>query len=181
MFPYCDRVKKLTFINDNFVNSYDLKKYGDARFGMQIDAKEIEFINTKVDIEYPATINIKAETTRLENSALNANEVYVDSKSIEFINSSINAQNGVMIENDNCDLVSDIQAPVVFYNGVDLVNKKQKTYKVDEEATLKEARQKLVEKLRNLNNYCQQLNDSRIQSVINKFNSQTVVKTLKRR
>ena len=28
---------------------------------MQIDAKEIEFINTKVDAEYPATINIKAE------------------------------------------------------------------------------------------------------------------------
>lgn len=37
---------------------------------MQIDAKEIEFINTKVDAEYPATINIKAERTRIENQNL---------------------------------------------------------------------------------------------------------------
>ena len=41
---------------------------------MQIDAKEIEFINTKVDAEYPATINIKAERTRIEKSELKAKD-----------------------------------------------------------------------------------------------------------
>ncbi len=181
-FLTADRVNKLTFINDNFVNSYDFKKYGDARFGMQIDVKEIEFINTKVDAEYPATINIKAERTRIEKSELKANEVYVDSQSIDFADSSVIAQNGVMIVNANCDFVGKVQAPIVFYNGTDLANNTSDTHMVTEdEATLKEARQNLIEKLRNLSNYCQQLNNNRVQCIQDKFNSQTIVKTLKQR
>ena len=50
-----------------------------------------------------------------------------------------------------------------------------------DEATLKEARQNLIEKLRNLSNYCQQLNNNRVQCIQDKFNSQTIVKTLKQR
>lgn len=175
-------VKKLTFINDNFVNGYDLKKYGDAHFGMRIDANEVEFINTKVDAEYPATINIKAERTRIEKSELKANEVYVDSQSIYFADSSVIAQNGVMFENANCDFSGNIQAPIVFYNGTDLANNTRKTHSInEEESTLKEARKNLIKKLRNLCNYCQQLNDNKIQDIKDKFNDQTVVKILKQR
>ena len=176
-----DRVEKITFINDNFVNSYDLKKYSNACFGMQIDAKEIEFINTKVDEEYPATINIKAEKTRIENSELKANEVYIDSQSIDFVDSSVTALSGVMIENANCDFVGNVQAPIVFYNGIDLGNNLNENQKVSkEEARLKEAREKLVEKLINLSNYCQQLNNNRVQCIEDKFNGQTIAKTLKK-
>ena len=175
-------VKKLTFINDNFVNSYDLKKYGDAHFGMQIDAKEVEFINTKVDAEYPATINIKAEKTRIEKSEFKANEIYVDSQSIDFADSSLVAQNGVMIENINCDFSGNVQAPIIFYNGTDLANTTSETQIVNEdEATLKEARKKLIKKLGNLSNYCQQLNDNRLQCIKDKFNDQAIVKILKQR
>lgn len=181
-FLTADRVNKLTFINDNFVNSYDLKQYGDAHFGMRIDAKLVEFINTMVDAEYPATLKIKAEKTRIENSELKANEIYVDSLSIEFIDSSMIAQNGAIIENTNCDFVGNIQAPIVFYNGTDLANKNQEAHKVDEtEVTLKEERKKLIEKFRDLSNYCQQLNDNKVQVIKDKFNNQTVVKTLKQR
>lgn len=138
--------------------------------------------NTKVDAEYPATINIKAERTRIEKSELKANEVYVDSQSIDFADSSVIAQNGVMIVNANCDFVGKVQAPIVFYNGTDLANNTSDTHMVTEdEATLKEARQNLIEKLRNLSNYCQQLNNNRVQCIQDKFNSQTIVKTLKQR
>lgn len=51
----------------------------------------------------------------------------------------------------------------------------------EDEATLKEARQNLIEKLRNLSNYCQQLNNNRVQCIQDNFNSQTIVKTLKQR
>lgn len=90
---------EITFVNDNFFNSYDLKMYGDQHFGMQIDAKEVEFINTKVEAEYPATINITAESTRIEKSELKAHEVYIDSQNIDFVDSSLVAQNGAIIEN----------------------------------------------------------------------------------
>lgn len=183
-FLTADRVSKLTFINDNFVNSLDLKYYSYfvPRFGMQIDAKEIEFINTKVDAEYNATINIKAERTKIENSELKANEVYVDSQSINVKDSSIIAQSGVMIENANRDFVGNVQAPIVFYNGIDLANSVRNTHKVNEdEVTLKEARIKLIEKLRNLSDYCQQLNDNRVQGIQDKLDNQTIVKVLKQR
>lgn len=87
-----------------------------------------------------------------------------------------------MIVNANCDFVGNVQAPIEFYNGTDLANNTSDTHMVTEdEATLKEARQNLIEKLRNLSNYCQQLNNNRVQCIQDKFNSQTIVKTLKQR
>lgn len=173
-------VKKLTFINDNFVNA--LKRHADAQFGMQIDANEVEFINTKVDAEYPATINIKAKRTKIEKSELKSNEVYIDSQSICFADSLLVAQNGVMIENINCDFSGNVQAPIIFYNGTDLANTTNETQIVNEdEAALKEARKKLIEKLGNLSKYCQQLNDNRLQCIKDKFNDQAIVKILKQR
>lgn len=87
-----------------------------------------------------------------------------------------------MIVNANCDFVGNVQAPIEFYNGTDLANNTSDTHMVTEgEATLKEARQNLIEKLRNLRNNCQQLNNNRVQCIQDKFNSQTIVKTLKQR
>lgn len=181
-FLTADRINKLTFINDNFVNSYHLKIYGDAYFGMQIDAKLVEFINTKVDAEYPATVRIKAEKTRIENSLLNANEIYVDSESIEFTDSSIDAENGVMIENKNCDFIGDIDAPIIFYNGALLANKNNESIKVDEEEKkLKLLRILLVQKLQILNNYCKEQNNKKITSIEEQLGKQSVSKILARK
>lgn len=181
-FLTADRVEKITFVNDNFFNSYDLKMYGDQHFGMQIDAKEVEFINTKVEAEYPATINITAESTRIEKSELKAHEVYIDSQNIDFVDSSLVAQNGAIIENANHDFSGNIQSPIIFYNGIDIANTTSKTQKVNkDEAILKESREELIEKLRNLSNYCQQLNDKKLQCIKDKFNDQAIVKILKQR
>lgn len=179
-FLTADSVNRLTFINDNFFNSCDL--YNPTRFGMHIDAKLVEFINTNVETEYPATVNIKAEKTRVENSSFNANEIYVDSESIEFTDSSIYAENGVMIENKNCDFIGDIDAPIIFYNGVDMVNKNNESFKVDEkEKKLKSLRILLIQKLQSLNNYCKEQNNKKITSIEEQLEKRSVGKMLIRK
>lgn len=180
-------VKKLTFINDNVFNKYDLKKYATdfaPIFGMNINGELVEFINSNIDLcdEHPATMRVKAQKMHIKNSVINAKEIYIDSQSIECTDSSISAQSGAMIENANCDFNSNIQAPILFYNGTDLASKNKESHIVNqEEVLLNEARKKLIDKLRNLSNYCQQLNDNKTQEIKDKFNNQTIVKTLKQR
>lgn len=174
-------VKKINFINDNFVNSYKLKQYGNARFGMKINAEEVNFINTKTDVVAPATINIKAEKTKIENSTIKADEIYLDSQSINSKESSIISPNGVIIENADWDFKGHIQSSIVFYNGTDLANNIKDIHEISkEEINLKESRKKLIAKLRNLSNYCQQINDNKIRSIKDNLNHQPISKTLKK-
>ena len=113
----------------------------------------------------------------MRKSEINSPEIYIDSQSFEFEDSKLTAQNGVIIVNDNCDFSGNIQSPVVFYNGTDL-----STHNVNnDETTLKEARKKLVDELRNLSDYCQQLNSDKIQTIKDEFNDQTISKTLKQK
>ena len=178
-----DRIKKITFINEQFINSYELKRYGNpTQFGMKIDSQIVEFINSKIDAEYPATIKIKSKETKIENSVLSANEIYVDSESIEFTDSSITAQNGVMIENANCDFIGNIDAPIVFYNGADLASKNNKSNKVaQEEKKLKTLRLLLVGKLQIINNSCKEKNDKKIRSMQENLDKQPIGKILIRK
>ncbi|MBQ4263561.1 MAG: hypothetical protein IJB83_04920 [Bacilli bacterium] len=179
-FLTADRISRITFVNDNFSNS-DVGHHP-TKFGMKIDAKLVEFINTNVNAEHPGTINIKAERTRIENSEIKSNEIYFDSQNIDFTDSSIIAQNGVIIENANCDFVGNVQAPIIYYNGTDLADNTQETHNVNKyEATLKETRKNLIDKLKSLSNYCNQLNDNKLQAIKDKLNSQTIVKTLKQK
>ncbi len=76
-------VNKLTFKNDNFTNSCKFKNFADPCFGIKINnANEVNFINTKVDTEYPGTIDIKAKRTKMRKSEINSPEIYIDSQSI---------------------------------------------------------------------------------------------------
>lgn len=176
-----DEVNKLTFIDENFINCYDVNYFGDVIFGMKINSKILEFINTKVRAEYPATIKIRAEKTKTVNSVISANEVYIDSNSIETIDSPIMAKSGVIIENINCDFSGNIESPIIFYNGIDLSCKTEKPRKVDEEvAKLSEARQKFLEKLRGLSIFCQQLSKDKKQTVKKIKDNQQVIKLFKK-
>ena len=147
---------------------------------MKINSEVVEFTNTKVDTGYHGNVEIEAKETILKKSKLNTNEFYIDSKSIKNTDSSLIAKNGAIIENDEWDFVGTIESPVVFYNGIDLGSNVAFSHKVDKEAAkIKEARQKLSEKLRNIRNYCQQLNDDKVKAIKEGLDNQPVSKVLK--
>ena len=174
-------VSKITFKNDKFINNGNLNEYNGLSFGMKIDAKLVEFINAEVAAESTSMIKIKAEKTRIDSSILKANKVFIDSKSIDCTDSSIIAQD-VVIENVKHIFASTKGDSHAFYSERNLtsnINKVSKESK--EELALKEARQELIKKLQSLSNYCQQINDDRLQKDREKYNNQTIVKTLKLR
>lgn len=85
-----------------------------------------------------------------------------------------------MIEETNCDFDGKVESPIVFYNGTLLSNKNGEEVKVDvEEAKLRCVREKLIQELRNIRDYCLLANEEEVQKVRYELNSQTVSKVLK--
>lgn len=180
-FLTANNVKKISFINENFMNSYELKKYGNPLFGMRIDAGVVEFINSEINAEASAAINIEAKKLRIKNSKLQAPEIYIDSQSIEF-DGIMQADDGVMIENANCDFSGMVKSPIIIYNGIDLANKINSTCDITADTvTLAKVRKEFVEKLKIVSDYCQQINARQMQVVQNNLNNRSVLRTLKKK
>ena len=89
------------------------------------NTREIEFIDTRVEANFPTAIN--ADTIRLENSILEGVEFGLSAKSIENKDSTIKATEGVIIENQECNFVGTIESPIIFYNGEDVTNYSSQT------------------------------------------------------
>lgn len=139
-------VNKLSFVNDNFINSEE-KKSKDVKFGILIrNAKKVEFINTRVETDFPTTIN--ADTIRLDNSRLKGTEFDIKATSVTSSESIMIARDGVIIDDQNCDFVGDIKAPIVFYNGTDVTNYRTSITTINsDELAKREARVALIDTL----------------------------------
>lgn len=158
-----DRIKKITFVNDNFINSVEKPN---TNFGMKIKADTIEFINTNIDSKY--SMDITAKKTIITDSKISAKSLYVESPSIACDNSSIYATAEVMIENKNEDFQGKIESPIISYNGVELSAQGTESVQVDDETIqLQQARLQTLQALRSLSNYCQQANNSALQKAQN--------------
>lgn len=122
-------IRKLRFINDNFMNfSFDNNTTG---FGMNLDVESLEIIDTRMKIvndrgvnnSNHGGLNIKADEIKIVNSIIDVDEFYLDAKSM-FIddNSKIKVRVGMIIENSNEDLKTDnIETPYLVYNGVEMI------------------------------------------------------------
>lgn len=165
-------VKKITFINDIFANSYDVSEFTKVNFGMKIDADLVQFINTNIDYDSNLVQEIKAKKTEINNSKLSAAEIYIDSDSIQTTGDClIKAKKGVIIENSNYDFDSNIDSPVIIYNGDDVSLIREKDNINIEASELVQSRQNVVNVLNNLKEYCLMLNNNvSVNETINKGN-----------
>ena len=140
-----------------------------------------KIINSEINAEAPAAINIKAKKLRIKNSKLQSPEIYIDSQSIEF-DGTMQASDGVMIENANYDFSGSVMAPIILYNGIDLANKINSTCNITADVVaLAEARKEFGEKLKIVSDYCQQINARKMQVVQNNLNNRSVLRTLKKK
>jgi len=172
-------VKKLTFINENFVNS-STYVYSKPVFGMKIDAREVEFIDSIVVCQNTGGVKIDAVNTRLENSAFIGEIIIIKSTSIKSNNTSITAKKIASIENSSCDFDGEVKASRVVYNGVLLSTNDNVKINVNEEnSKLIQARRKLVQELRKIRDICSNVNEQKLQIVRDELNSQSVSKVLK--
>ena len=173
------RFDELTIKNDEFVNSYDLKQYGKTKFGINVSADKINIINSNICAESQGQINISVKEIFLVNSTIAGPEVYLDSESIKSSDSILKSDSGIMIDNKNSDFTGDVQAPAVIYNGVDLNAFNEVVSVNEDEVNLKSARYELLQKLRNLKDYCRQINEDKAHVIQEQLNSRPISRVLK--
>lgn len=180
-------IDKLTIINDNFINSYELKNIGDkSELGINIKADEIHIRNSNICAENNGQINIRAKKTIIYESTIAGPEIYIDSDSIIFGKSLLKADNGIIIENKNCDCDIEVgfynnEAPYVVYNGVEMTNDNNESLTVnDSQVELQEKRQMLLQTLENIKNECNKITTNQIEKVTENLKQTPIGKVLKR-
>lgn len=178
-FLTANMVKRITFINENFVNSSKYV-YSKPIFGMKIDAREVEFIDSVVVCQNTGGIKIDAVQTKLENTAFIGDHFFIKSTSIKSSDTVITGKESVTIQNSNCDFDGEVKSKMIVYNGIELSAKSDEKVKVDvEEVKLRCQREKVIQELRRIRDYCLLVNEEKVQKVRDELNSKTVSKVLK--
>lgn len=170
---------ELTIKNDEFVNSDDLKQYGKTKFGINVSADKVNIISSNIFAESQGQINISSKEIFLVNSTIAGPEVYLDSESIKSSDTILKSDNWIMIDNKNGDFTGDVQAPTIVYNGVDLNVSKEVVSVNEDDVNLKRARYELLQKLRNLRDYCKQINEDKAHVIQEQLNSRQIGRVLK--
>lgn len=175
-------IKKLTFINETFVNSSILSEYGYSKpvFGMKIEAGEVEFIDSTIVCQNTGSVMIDAVKTRLENSIFIGDHFFIKSTSIKSSDTVITGKESVTIQNSNCDFDGEVKSKMIVYNGIELSAKSDEKVKVDvDEVKLRCQREKVIQELRRIRDYCLLVNEEKVQKVRDELNGKIVSKVLK--
>lgn len=174
------RIDELTIINDNFINTYDFKKYTTTKFGINIDTDNLNILNSNICAESNGQINIKSKQLFLKNSNISSPETYIDSESILSTNSVVESEKGIIIDNKDCDSNIELKSPYIVYNDVEICNDKWEEIVLDhEDIKLREKRLLLLKTLAKIRNKCLNINSIKIQKVTDNFNQECISKTLK--
>ena len=188
-------IKNLRIINDNFIN-LDVEHHP-AMFGMNLKIDNLEIINSNIKVdnslirdskEYIPNrggLNITANKTTIINSTIDVAEFYLDSKDITIDETSrITASNGMIIENGNNNLEtnsSNISTPYLVYNGVKLIDSKNKVLAINKEKVeLQKSRASLVTTLKKIEQESNNINEEILNKVRNKINSKPLKKVLQK-
>lgn len=175
-------VKELVISGEDFVNSYENKDYGKQKFGIYIDGDKLKIINSVLEAESLGKIDLCFKESYIENSFITSPEVFIDSKSIVSDHVGIYAEKGIIIDNENRDFTGNLVAPVVVYNNEYLRtnNDDKKEVIIDSEDTeLDIKRKELINVLKNLKNYCLDINNQKADKVRDSLNNKPISKILK--
>lgn len=171
---------ELNIKNDEIVNTYENKKNNKTRFGMVITANKVNIVNSNICAESQGKIDIKSKEVSINYSTIVGPEIILTSDSITSNNSLLKSNNNIVIKNENWDFSGDVQAPIVVYNEYNLNTSNEIMSVSEDDINLMKSRQKLLQTLHNLNDYCQQINKSKACSIEKELNSQPVSKVLKK-
>ena len=170
-------VKELIMSGEDFVNSYENKDYGKQKFGISIDGDKLKIINSVLEAESLGQIGLYFNESYIENSFITATEVFIDSKSIVSDHVGIYAEKGIIVDNENRDFTGNLVAPVVVYNNEYLRTSNEDKKEVDTELDIK--RKELINVLKNLKNYCLDINNQKADKVRDSLNNKPISKILK--
>lgn len=149
------KINNLRIEHEQFINNPEFHNF-DNNFGINVETNKISIVCSNIQAGNNGQINVKANETVLQYSKMIAPEIYLDSDSIFFGKSLLKAENGIIIENKNCECNTEVgfynvDSPYTVYNGAEIT-----TDYDDKNKELKENRLKLVKTLKNVINKCNQ-------------------------
>ena len=144
---------------------------------MDIEANNIKIINSQINAdEKNGTISLKAkENLIIKDSEVLAPIIEIESKNIETKDSALIATEIVNIKNENNNEIENIQSKEIIYNELN-INEENIT---KEKIELKIARKELINKLMEIKNSCNNINNTIINNVSNNLNEQSISRVLK--
>lgn len=162
------KIRKLYFIDENFVNKSKLKKYGENKFGINIVADEIHiYKSTIITDETNGNLFMKAKKIDIAKSTIHSPEIYFDTNHIDNTKSSLIATKGIIVGNTNSNsnieiCLDDVYSPYVLFNNIEWVNYKtgNRVFFHDYPKLLNEKRKEVTNKLQNLDQIVNHIMDS---------------------
>ena len=167
-----NNIKKLTFINENFINEAICMLPN--RFGINIKADIVKIINSNIDCDRFGDMNIRANKLIVKDSNIDARRLKMSVNKLVYFNSNIKAKNEVYIDNKNKDYIGYINTPIVYYNGEKIVPINGFLKDVSEIELLNNARSELVLQLYQISMLCKKIEDRKIENVRRTLDEQPI-------
>ena len=158
-----NKINRITFRNEKYGNRY--RSGLSLKYGIDIDAKVVEIIDSKIDSHTYGNINICASETVIENSSIYCGKIVLDVDEIKYMGSHIDARESVTIDNKNKNYIENIDSPLVIYNNTLIKPVSGVLGDINEGFELNQARLELILKLCELGNLCQRIEDRKIKNV----------------
>lgn len=178
---YGRQINKIIFYKDSFTNNKSGAHPG--HYGIDIEAKDVEIINSVIRIKKPGLCFIKTNNLKLDDTQIKCDELYIDSQKIESTDSSIVSKN-VIIDNENKDLINKIYANTLIYNNVqlkddDLLDKE--IVNIDKEKIAKQKlKLELLDRLKRLKKKCEEIKQEELEQKEQELNNEEISKILRK-
>lgn len=148
-------IEELVIQNDTLVNNFKCRSI-ETDFGVNLKTKRFTILESTIVAENEGQIYIQAQEANFMDATLEAFEIYLDLDTIAYADSLLKSNQGIMIDNKNCNCDLEmgfyhVEAPYVVYNGVEII-KEEKEEQEKEQDNLVEARIPLVQFFTNLQN-----------------------------
>ena len=143
-------IDKITLEQENFESLRS--DFGNAYFGIELQAKEIEVKGTHINIKSPNSCYLESDKLLIENSMLRVNNLYIDANSIIYDNNYLKA-NDVCINNKNNDYINTrnmITSNLIINNEV--INETPILEDSKDNKKVQELRERLVKDINELKN-----------------------------
>ena len=167
-----NKINKITFRNEKYGNRY--RSGLSLKYGIDIDAKVVEIIDSKIDSHTYGNINICASEMVIENSSIYCGKIVLDVDEIKYMVSHIDARESVTIDNKNKNYIENIDSPLVIYNNTLIKPVSGVLGDINEGFELNQARLELILKLCELGNLCQRIEDRKIKNVRRVYEQQPI-------
>lgn len=167
--------KSLNFDSDNFINEYDGNKQ--TNFGMNVNVDSMQIINTNMKVNNKdLDILIKTKKLTIKDSSIFSDDcISIVADDINTDNSIIESRLGIEIVNKNNNSVMGFKSPQTIYNDIDV---SKSSYITQESCELTEARHTLIDRLKEIRDFCDDMNIEQLEKKENELYNQNVYKLI---